>query len=474
MKILIYGMGKIFHDYESIIDWSSVVAIADKKATGTESYRTGIPIIAPQQIEDYEYDFLVIVSTKFFESIKNELIGIYCVPESKIVSWTIFEDKSNFNGLNEILFEFIRAKNISKILEPMQPVLGESLLYRLAFKYFIQIDGIDNVYTSEKNNSYNSLYKNIDEVKQEYDLILIKGELKAEDFINIISKIKFKFLIYIEAYSFQKGIEVEQIGRHINMSNVRTFKFPSFMAHVYENTLKEEIDCNIYVVTHKQYNIAEDEHYLKLCVGSAYREENALSECTGKNISEYNNRLNECTALYWIWKNTKSEYVGLNHYRRYFLNNNIMNHANRLKPELIRAILCEQNYDIILPNLLTLPFTVYDNIKNTVGENYADSALQIIKKLISERQPDYLWAFESVMSGNFMYVCNMFITKREILNQFCEWLFSFIVDAAERLDVSLANEFQKRTIGYYAETMWTCWLLKQNLKIYELPITKLN
>ena len=60
------------------------------------------------------------------------------------------------------------------------------------------------------------------------------------------------------------------------------------------------IDCIDYVITHKPYPIQQDDLYRTLCVGD-YQEESALSERTGKNISVYNDRLNEVTGLYWIW-----------------------------------------------------------------------------------------------------------------------------------------------------------------------------
>ena len=59
------------------------------------------------------------------------------------------------------------------------------------------------------------------------------------------------------------------------------------------------IDLVDYVITHRDYDIPEDDMYKVLCVGK-YRKDGALHEHDGDNITRYNERINELTGLYWI------------------------------------------------------------------------------------------------------------------------------------------------------------------------------
>ena len=231
-----------------------------------------------------------------------------------------------------------------------------------------------------------------------------------------------------------------------------------------------EFECVDYVVTHKEYPIEEDDIYKTLCVGQ-YQKDGALSELDGDSIAQYNDKINECTGLYWIWKNTTSKYVGLSHYRRFFYRDmNDSDRIERLDKKRIKEILIDDDYDIILSLKLSLNWSVYRNMQQMVGEQFCEDGYDLFYDAIKEKQPGYLDAYVDMFNNNRMYACNMFVTRREILDEYCEWLFSFLLDVADKFDVSKGIDGQKRVVGYFAELMWTVWLAKQDLKIYELPI----
>ena len=75
-------------------------------------------------------------------------------------------------------------------------------------------------------------------------------------------------------------------------------------------------------MTHRKCALPKDPVYLPLQVGKALGENlGYLGDDTGDHISEKNIYYGELTGQYWVAKNdTDSDYLGLCHYRRFFLN----------------------------------------------------------------------------------------------------------------------------------------------------------
>lgn len=229
---------------------------------------------------------------------------------------------------------------------------------------------------------------------------------------------------------------------------------------------EKPFDCVDYVVTHKAYDIPEDDMYKVLCVGK-YREDGKLCEQDGENVTRYNERINELTGLYWIWKNTDSEYVGLSHYRRYFDED-----GHRISKKKVQELL--QEHDIILPEPYKLNWTVHNNIVGIEGYDWDAKAYKAFMDAIRKNQPDYEDAFIKAFDSTEFYVCNLFITSRKIMNEFCEWLFSIILEAADHIDVGNCDYYHRRIAGYYGEVMWSVWMRKQKYKVAHVPILRIE
>ena len=101
-------------------------------------------------------------------------------------------------------------------------------------------------------------------------------------------------------------------------------------------------------------------------------------------------------------------------------------------------------------------------------------AENIIKKHLLIKQPDYLDAFDAVLNSMTLYRCNMFVTRREIFDAYCAWLFSFLLDATKEIfqTVQLSDfpDSRRRVMGYFSERMLMTWLFRNRLRLRELKI----
>lgn len=470
MKIIIYAMGKIFQKIKSKINWNDVIAIVDSKANDGDMFNS-IPIFRPDKIIDLEFDFIVICSSDYFRSIRRNLISDFFVPEDKIVSFMIFEKNEKFSTeVNEVISTFINNHDIKKIADLGLNLENNQKETLLNWKNNnVTIDGVGKL-TNPLNRRIYYEYNNI-VCASKYDCIIMNRE-NADKYEELLKNINSDYLICYSNYDWNLERKSKPIAFSMGLSSLQRIAMLTGVIDIYgRNEERESLECEIYVVSHKKCNLLSTGLYKPICVGQKPWTDRYLSECRGENIAEYNNRLNECTALYWIWKNASSKYVGLSHYRRYFYNDSVEYSANYLNMQKIYQIFEVKKFDIILPNLLTLNFSVSDNIKRTVGEEIYNKAYDNIIELMNKYQPMYVGNLNNVLEGNQMYICNMFVTSKAIADRYCEWLFSFIVEAAENFKIEGFTDLQKRTIGYFAEIMMTCWIQKENLKIYELPVT---
>ncbi len=232
----------------------------------------------------------------------------------------------------------------------------------------------------------------------------------------------------------------------------------------------------IYVASHKPIEKYGDECYQLIHVGAAQHEDVNIvgavkDDYNPDNISSKNDIYCELTALYYVWKNVHDiDVTGLVHYRRFFTRNTrVVKNPNDiiLTQEEILDALCEK--DIILgspskkkyavggffTNPLDVPeFAIYRNI------------LPSIKLLYPEYVEDYYKEFfEPTMS-----FCNMMICKKDLFDQYCEFLFNILFDAEKRWK-AMGIGIAPREMGYISEYILNCWIRHQKqLKICYKPI----
>lgn len=221
------------------------------------------------------------------------------------------------------------------------------------------------------------------------------------------------------------------------------------------------MSISIFTVTHVPFTPPEDPIYIPLQVGRATQPDYGyLGDHIGDNISAKNIYYSELTGLYWIWKNhADSDYLGLCHYRRYFLNRS-------------GELMCESEYMEILSQydvIIAKPQNGPYDYQTVYGRSHDINNLLETGRVIKELYPEYDTDFQRIITDTHCYVGNLFVTSKALFCAYCEWLFP-IFDAMEgRIDTENLDDYHKRVFGFLSEQLLFLWISHNHLSCYEAP-----
>ena len=235
----------------------------------------------------------------------------------------------------------------------------------------------------------------------------------------------------------------------------------------------------IYVATHRRCNelLKLSHPYVPIHAGKAsYNSEDdwhtgylpELGDNTGDNISSKNYFYSELTAMYWVWKNDKSDpedIVGLNHYRRYFQSLNSA--GNLMTEEDMRNIIFDRGFNFIIngyntnvpdPTRLSTD-CIYCGYQQQHNIKDLDNAIQAIHEMF----PDVAGRMEYELkhSGVCSY-CNMLITTKKHFDEYASFLFPVLQYVEDRIKYNSYVNAQHdgwRVPGYVAERLMRPWIL---------------
>ena len=238
------------------------------------------------------------------------------------------------------------------------------------------------------------------------------------------------------------------------------------------------MNIKIIIAAHKPYQMPTDLIYLPLQVGAKGKESIGYQrDDEGENISDLNPYFCELTGLYWAWKNLDADYIGLAHYRRHF---SMHPHARDnwdavLKYDEIKDDL--EKIKIFVPEKRRYYIeTLYSHYKHT---HYAEQ-LEETGRIIEERCPEFSGFFNKVINRRWGYMFNMFIMNRELLDEYCSWLFDILFVLKDRIGEEKENKlspYQRRLYGRISEIIFNVWLEKKlscgelnKDEVMELPV----
>ena len=182
----------------------------------------------------------------------------------------------------------------------------------------------------------------------------------------------------------------------------------------------------------------------------------------GDNIDRLNPWYCELTGLYWMWRNRSTEYVGLEHYRRFFAS--VKTEKRRMGIAEAQEII-EGGHDMIVTEYFHGPrYTALDWFRDSNYLRYLEKFMSVLSK--ADRD-----GFDGYLRRHSLIQCNMFIGRRRVMERWCEFIFDVLsrYDRAER-----PGEGNRRMDGYFAEHFFGYWLERERVPVLKAPKVEID
>ncbi len=367
------------------------------KLDDNRSYIDGKPVVSLDSLKDSfdDIDILVCCLPHFKKEIMNSLLNagvskIYFLGNDLAYTFSIqMKAKSLFNNYTED-YELVYPDGLER---------GQGLIVgrkeTASFKLRTELGWLNRLIESNSE--------------------LFKGNRLKENFEELWCRFK---TIY----------ELKSAEKKINISDC--FSVYSIKCHV---------DKTLFCQTH-------DSYITEIQAGAAIAPKIIcdVTDNTGDNISERNKDFSECSAFYWIWKNSvEKKYTGCFHYRR---------RLNIFEDDLNAVV----DNDIDLVN--TIPCILYPSIKNFFITNFLyDKDWSLMMEAISSLHPEYLDSTIKLADGNYYLANNIMIMKTCWYEKMCQFVFDVLlyIDNYYR-DHNFVR--QDRYAGYIFEFLYSAFV----------------
>lgn len=186
------------------------------------------------------------------------------------------------------------------------------------------------------------------------------------------------------------------------------------------------------------FNLSEEER-LKL------QNQKYILDDEGDNISHLNKHFGDLTALYWAWKNSKDEYVGMSQYRRFWDEDNLKN----LLPLEEKTIYIPQPYE-------------FGSVLQQYIECHGEYGIKKLKEYVKTKPmklTDHL--IDDLNNIYTIYPFNMMMCHKNLFDKVCETLFEILFDIYDSDMIEYINErskldeYQRRLPAFLSERILT-------------------
>lgn len=175
------------------------------------------------------------------------------------------------------------------------------------------------------------------------------------------------------------------------------------------------------------------------------------------NISDVNRRVGFLTGTYWAWKNYEKlgnpKYFGSFGYRR-FLNPNFLDNLEK--------------YDLILPRKKDFKL---ETLKEQFSGYHGDKLYMNMMNVFNNIYHQEIAELEKYFNGTSGYFDELYVMKKEIFFDFCEWIFPLLFEYLKMTQITLKNN-DFRDVGFMIErlTGYYCNKLTKQVKTLEKDV----
>ena len=221
-----------------------------------------------------------------------------------------------------------------------------------------------------------------------------------------------------------------------------------------------------------------------------------LKDNMGENISEKNKNFGTLSSHYWIWKNHlnligENEWIGINHYRRFWIKNDIANITTlNLQENILHFAPEDQDFDILLPkkiylenlklsklikkgfrNYIKKPSILFNRDRISInlhfdlfhGFNLLNQATNLLDK------DDIIDFKKYINNQHSFYPLQMFVIKKKFIRKLYEKTFNWIFKCEKIFSkIELKGYGKERLYDFLAERYFS-YYFEKNLKIKTWP-----
>ncbi len=240
------------------------------------------------------------------------------------------------------------------------------------------------------------------------------------------------------------------------------------------------VSLKIFCMTLKHYSVLQKlpKSIIPFGLGDHTYPKGWLSEKNGDNILSLNKFYGETTGMYWIWKNyldkfKKDDWIGFCQYRRFWLNDLYIKKQNFTFKSLYSNLLSTDTFlkQEIETYLVQQTFFTNHDLLDQFETLYGKNIINECAKLVFDKDKE---DFRNFLNGNRFSICNMFITKPRIFEQYCEEMFNWIEKCYEYCNKKKLLKGKNMRLPVFMVERFTSFWFEKYTKVDYLSFARLG